>query len=240
MAPPKMASAIGVRSAGDPAVRAAPEGAVAVGVSPPVPGAASEADPGGRAVLDVGASLVPGAGSALGPAEPAGAPGVVGWGDVPAAAVAVGLGRGGVAVGVGRGVEVGDGVGVGGGVGAVKVAAIETEVFGLKMQVEPWPAHGPLAHPANRSLPVGVAVRASWSPDPNSSEQVEPHEIPRGVLTTVPDPEPVFVTETVTGESKVKRNESVVSVEKFAVKWELVPSHCVMQRWLPGDACMFR
>jgi hypothetical protein len=60
----------------------------------------------------------------------------------------------------------------------------------------PVPEHAP-PQPAKLEPAAGVAVSVTVAPLSNEAEHVEPHSIPAGLLTTVPEPDPLFVTESV-------------------------------------------
>jgi hypothetical protein len=125
-----------------------------------------------------------------------------------------------VGVFVGAGVCVGAGVGVGGGVAPLKVTATATFVVGVRVQVEPWPEQGPVLHPPNLEPGAAVAVRTSCNPEPNRSEQLVPQEMPRGLLTTVPEPSPNFEILTATGLRSANHHpELVTSDEMKAIVW---------------------
>jgi hypothetical protein len=74
-----------------------------------------------------------------------------------------------------------------------KLAA--TEVAALMVTVHvPVPLQPPPLQPVNVEPAVGVAVRVIAVPLANAAEQVAPHEIPAGLLVTVPVPAPAFET----------------------------------------------
>ena len=64
---------------------------------------------------------------------------------------------------------------------------------------EPVPEQAPV-QPAKVEPEAGVAVRVSAVPGVTDCEQLVPQLMPPAVLVTVPAPEPLFVTESVTGE----------------------------------------
>jgi len=61
------------------------------------------------------------------------------------------------------------------------------------------PLHGPPVQPPNTDPVFGVAESVMTVPAVKLDEQVVPHEMPAGVLVTVPAPLPVFATVTLTG-----------------------------------------
>ena len=69
---------------------------------------------------------------------------------------------------------------------------------------EPVPEHAPV-QPAKVEPEAGVAVRVNAVPRVTDCEHVVPQLMPLGVLVTVPEPEPLFVTESVTGEGVAPR-----------------------------------
>src|SRR3954467_10411223 len=73
----------------------------------------------------------------------------------------------------------------------VAVAAM-LELSGT-MQVLPVPLQFPL-QPVNVDPAAGVAVSVTWVPAVNVDEQVAPHEMPAGLLATVPVPLPALET----------------------------------------------
>ena len=59
---------------------------------------------------------------------------------------------------------------------------------------EPVPLQPPPLQPVNVEPPVGAAVRATVLPFGKSETQVAPHEMPLGLLVTVPVPVPDLLT----------------------------------------------
>ncbi|HKF65111.1 MAG TPA: hypothetical protein VKB36_01225, partial [Vicinamibacterales bacterium] len=94
-------------------------------------------------------------------------------------------------------------VGVGAGPNVI-VGVVLALALRLKFAVTataPFPAtvHGPVPvqpppQPVNVEPDAGVALRETELPAENIAEQVVGHEIPAGMLVTVPAPVPVFVT----------------------------------------------
>ena len=69
---------------------------------------------------------------------------------------------------------------------------------------EPVPEQAPV-QPPKVEPEAGVAVRVNAVPRVTDCEHVVPQLMPLGVLVTVPEPEPLFVTESVTGEGVAPR-----------------------------------
>jgi len=79
----------------------------------------------------------------------------------------------------------------------VAVNAAVTEVSALTVTTHvPVPVQAPL-QPANAEPVAGAAVRVTAVPAVKDFEQVVPQLIPAGLLVTVPEPVPLFVTESV-------------------------------------------
>ena len=76
----------------------------------------------------------------------------------------------------------------------VKVAVTDVALFMVTAQV-PVPLQPPPDQPLNVEPEPGVAVNETAAPDANACEHVLGHEIPAGVLTTEPEPEPAKVRE---------------------------------------------
>jgi hypothetical protein len=73
------------------------------------------------------------------------------------------------------------------------VAVVERAALIVTVQVEAMPLHDPL-HPENSDPAPGTAVRVTLVPEVKAAEQVAPQAMPAGLLVTVPDPAPAFVT----------------------------------------------
>jgi hypothetical protein len=71
-------------------------------------------------------------------------------------------------------------------------------VFSVTVQVE-VPLHPPPLQPAKIESLAGVGVRVTTLPLPKEAKQVEPQEIPIGLLATDPLPGPALFTPKVTG-----------------------------------------
>src|SRR5437763_1319927 len=80
---------------------------------------------------------------------------------------------------------------------SVKVAVTVVSALVVGAQV-PAPVQPPPDQPANVDPEPGVAVNETAAPNLNACEQVPGHEIPLGVLTTEPEPEPTRDTVNVT------------------------------------------
>jgi len=57
------------------------------------------------------------------------------------------------------------------------------------------PEHSPPDHPVNVEPDAGVAVSTTWVPSSNWAVHVLPQLIPLGELVTVPEPDPLSVTD---------------------------------------------
>ncbi len=79
------------------------------------------------------------------------------------------------------------------------------------------PEQAPL-HPAKVEPAAGVAVKVIAVPGVTDCEQVAPQLMPAGLLVTVPEPVPLFVTDTVTG---VAVNDAVTEVAALMVTAQL-------------------
>ena len=70
-----------------------------------------------------------------------------------------------------------------------------TVVAALSVTVQvPVPEQPPPLQPVNVDPAAGVAVKVTAVPVANGAEHVAPHEIPEGLLVTVPIPGPVLLT----------------------------------------------
>ena len=83
---------------------------------------------------------------------------------------------------------------------SVNVAVTEVAALTVTLHA-PVPEQAPL-QPAKVEPASGVAVRVTAEPGVSACEQVVPQEMPAGVLVTVPEPVPLFVTESVTGSER--------------------------------------
>jgi hypothetical protein len=79
----------------------------------------------------------------------------------------------------------------------LNVAVTEVAALTVTAQV-PVPEQAPL-QPANDEPAAGAAVRVLAVPGVTDCEQVAPQLMPAGLLVTVPEPVPPFVTDSVTG-----------------------------------------
>jgi hypothetical protein len=61
-------------------------------------------------------------------------------------------------------------------------------------QVVALPEHPPPDHPVNVDPEAGLSLNVTTAPEAKPAEQVAPQSIPDGLLVTVPDPVPDFVT----------------------------------------------
>src|SRR5207249_9066834 len=75
----------------------------------------------------------------------------------------------------------------------MKVAVTVVAAFSVTAQV-PVPVQPPPLHPVNVDPAPGVAVRVTTLPFANDAEHAAPHEMPAGLLATVPLPAPAFET----------------------------------------------
>ena len=78
----------------------------------------------------------------------------------------------------------------------MKLAATLAAAIMLTVQVLAMPLHEP-DHPANVEPDAAVAVKVTLVPEVNGALQTAPHEMPAGVLATVPLPAPALVTASV-------------------------------------------
>ena len=110
------------------------------------------------------------------------------------------------------------------GTAALNVAV--TVLATLTVTVQAVPEQAPV-QPAKVEPAAGVAVRVTTVPGVTDCEQLVPQLIPAGVLVTVPPPEPLFVTESVTG---AMLNVAVTKVAVLTVTEQvLVPEHAPVQ-----------
>jgi hypothetical protein len=78
---------------------------------------------------------------------------------------------------------------------SVNVAVTDLSVFMVTAQVVAVPEHPPLPlQPANVEPATGLAVKVTMVPLSKLAVHVVPHEIPAGLLDTVPKPLPAVVT----------------------------------------------
>ena len=75
----------------------------------------------------------------------------------------------------------------------MKVAVTVVAAFSVTAQV-PVPVQPPPLHPVNVDPAPGVAVRVTTLPFANDAEHAAPHEMPAGLLATVPLPAPALET----------------------------------------------
>jgi hypothetical protein len=73
------------------------------------------------------------------------------------------------------------------------VAVTVVAAVSVTVQV-PVPEHPPPLQPVKVEPAAGTAVRVTTVPLAQAAIQVEPQEIPAGLLVTVPTPEPVLLT----------------------------------------------
>jgi hypothetical protein len=83
-----------------------------------------------------------------------------------------------------------------------KVAVTAVAALIVQEQVAAVPLQAPL-QPAKTEPEVAAAVSVTGVPTGSASPQSLPHEMPAGTLLTVPEPEPVFVTERVKVDAAV-------------------------------------
>jgi hypothetical protein len=114
---------------------------------------------------------------------------------------------------------------------AAKVAV--TELAALKVKLHPAvPVHAP-DHPLKTLLAAGVSVSVTWVFGGNAAEHVPGHEIPAGLLVTVPDPAPAMVTD----KASPAANAAVTLSAPVTVRLHVVPEHAPpqpMKKLLPG------
>jgi hypothetical protein len=113
---------------------------------------------------------------------------------------------------------------------SAKVAVTVVAALSVTVQV-PVPEQPPL-QPLKVEPAAGVAVKVTAVPLANAAEQVAPHEMPAGLLVTVPLPAPVFETVSVTVDARVTVKLSVavfpavsraVTVSTFVPVWRVMP-----------------
>ena len=90
------------------------------------------------------------------------------------------------------------------GTGAVATDVLKVAVMFVVPEIVTWqlpvPPQFPPLHPAKTDPLAGLAVRITFVPVVNADEQVEPQDIPDGLLVTIPFPEPDLEIESVYDE----------------------------------------
>jgi hypothetical protein len=108
-----------------------------------------------------------------------------------------------------------------------------TELAALKVKLQPAvPVHAP-DQPLKTLLAAGVSVSVTWVLGGNVAEQVPGHEIPAGLLVTVPDPAPAIVTDKASPAPKAAVTLSAPVTVRLHVVPEHAPPHPT-KKLLPG------